>query len=115
MRTLMGFLAASALLLGNTGEADASVATGIIRWVSLDFDSSGGNIVFVKMEVTPAAKPGCASNPNADYSFDASTVAGKNFYAFLLASYTAQREVKIGGYDTCSVNSSENLRWVAGT
>lgn len=113
MRTLMRLLAASTLFV-SVGQAQASVATGVIRFVSLDFGTGSGNIVFVKMELTPAAKPGCATNPNADYSFDASTVAGKNFYALLLASYAAQREVKIGGYDTCSVNSSEDLRWVAG-
>lgn len=97
--------------------AVASTATGVVKAVYFDLNVGSGNIVFFQMEVLPSNKPACADNPNVDYAFDVSTIAGKNLYSALLAAYASQREVKIGGYDGCSLGAAygvnaENVRWI---
>lgn len=72
-----------------------------------------GNIVIIKVSNVDSALPDCQTNVNFNYAFDGTTDAGKMTLSVVLATYTTQKDVWIGGTHTCSVYSGiENLEYI---
>ncbi|MGP9800279.1 hypothetical protein [Rheinheimera sp. NSM] len=72
-----------------------------------------GTNVYITISPKAAGVPTCQASSRYDYGFDASTESGKITLSVILASYAAQKNVWIGGKDTCTVNSTiEDLKHV---
>lgn len=62
-----------------------------------------GNTVFITTQNKPTARPECHTNPWYDFAFDGTTESGKMTLSVALAAYTAQKNLWVGGSDTCSI------------
>ncbi|TDF41957.1 hypothetical protein EYS14_03695 [Alteromonadaceae bacterium M269] len=62
-----------------------------------------GNRVLITVSPKAPTVPGCQVSPWYDYSFDGSTESGKITLSVVMAAYAAQRNVWIGGKNTCTV------------
>ena len=84
---------------------------------AVNFKVTNGSIVFFQLDVSPNKPQGhCGTNSNVDFAFDSATPAGKNILAAVLSAYATQKNVYVGGDDTCTVGAEivsnvENLLW----
>jgi hypothetical protein len=110
-------VAAGLAVIACTSAGPVLSSTGVSLVKAVYSDLSNGNLVYIQLVTPPSSKPACATNPNVDYAFDASTPAGKVLYATLLTAYAAQTQVSVGGYNTSALGGAysvqaEDLRWV---
>lgn len=97
--------------LASSSIAQAGEFTGKI--VSVLAGEYYGNMVFIEVSPKPTDSPACQTNPRYSFVFDPTTPIGKIMLGIALTAYTAEREVYIDGYNSCSVfNGVESMRQI---
>jgi hypothetical protein len=62
-----------------------------------------GKNVILTISVKPTELPSCQTNTSYSYVFDGTTEEGKMTLSVVLAAYAAQKDVWLGGKNTCSL------------
>ncbi|ESP94641.1 hypothetical protein [Pseudoalteromonas luteoviolacea] len=72
-----------------------------------------GKNVILTVSNKPTNAPSCQTNANYSYVFDGTTEVGKMTLSVVLAAYAAQKDVWLGGTDTCTLYGGiENLKHI---
>jgi len=64
-----------------------------------------GKNVILTISAKPTALPSCQTNTSYNYVFDGSTDEGKMTLSVVLTAYASQKDVWLGGKNTCSLYS----------
>lgn len=63
-----------------------------------------GKKVILVISIKPSELPSCQTNTKYSYAFDGTTESGKMTLSLVLAAYATQKNVWLGGKNTCSIH-----------